>query len=350
VNERVLSARELNRALLARQLLLERSHLPLTGAIERVAGVQSQYAPSTYISLWTRLHEFRRDQLTKGLEQRRAVQATLMRVTIHVVSARDFPLLAAGLRKGRRDEWFRAHKGHAQGLDMEAVAARLRRHLAHGPRRASELTEFLRAEGFPPVAWSGAGLWLDMVRVPPSGTWQHRRADLYGLADDWVGPSTASEAEGLEHLVRRYLGGFGPASLKDIASWVGLPVTTIRPVVERLSLRPFRDERGGELLDLRRAPLPDPDTPAPVRFLPTWDATLLVHARRTQILPERYRSRVFNTNTPHSISTFLVDGAVAGSWRYENGSVRLELFGRLPRGARREMEAEAERLAVFHSE
>jgi hypothetical protein len=186
--------------------------------------------------------------------------------------------------------------------------------------------------------------------VPPSGTWEQRRADLYGLAEDWLGRWSATEAEGLEHLVRRYLGGFGPASAQDTASWAGLPVTTVRPALERLGVRRFRDEQGRELFDLRRAPLPHPDTPAPVRFLPTWDATLLVHARRTQILPERYRGMVFNTKTPHSVGTFLVDGAVAGSWRHERGRVRLEPFGRLDRQARRELDEEAERLAAFHAD
>lgn len=124
----------------------------------------------------------------------------------------------------------------------------------------------------------------------------------------------------------------------------------LRPVVERLQLRRFRDERGGELLDLPRAPLPGPDVPAPVRFLPTWDAMLLVHVRRTQILPEDYRSLVFNSKTPHSVSTFLVDGAVAGAWRYEGGRVRLEPFGPVPRPARRDLQDEAERLAAFHEE
>ena len=157
-----------------------------------------------------------------------------------------------------------------------------------------------------------------------------------------------TEAEGLEHLVRRYLGGFGPASPHDVASWAGLPVTTLRPVLEGLGLRRFHDGQGGELLDLPGAPLPDPETPAPARFLPTWDATLLVHARRTQVLPERYRSLVFQTRTPHSVPTFLVDGAVAGTWRHEQGRVRLEPFDRLPRPARRELDEEAERLAAFH--
>jgi hypothetical protein len=233
---------------------------------------------------------------------------------------------------------------------MKAAAARVRHHLRDGPRRQMELLGLLESEGFPRIAWSGAGLWVDMVRVPPSGTWDRRRADLYGLADQWLARSSATEAEGLTHLIRRYLGGFGPAQLSDVANWAGLPVATLRPVVGRLRLRRFRDEQGGELLDLPRAPLPDPDTPAPVRFLPPWDATLLVHARRTQILPEEYRNLVFSTKTPHSVPTFLVDGAVAGSWRYEKGRVHLEPFGRLPPAVRTELEDEAERLAAFHAD
>jgi hypothetical protein len=348
VTERVLSTRQLNRALLARQLLLERSNLSLTVALERVAGLQTQYAPSGYVSLWSRLRSFRRDALTTALERRRAVQGTLMRSTIHVVSARDYPLFAAGLRRSRQEWWSRVHH-QVDGLDMDRVAAILREHLADGPRRQGELTTLLRAEGIPPIAWSGAGLWVDLVRVPPSGTWEHRRADLYGLASDWLGPSRA-EAEGLEHLVRRYLRGFGPASVNDVASWAGLPVTTLRPVVRRLPLRRFRDEQGGQLLDVRAAALPDPETPAPVRFLPTWEAALLVHARRAQVLPEPYRPLVFDTKTPHSVPTFLVDGAVAGTWRYQGGGVKLEPFGRIPRAARRDLQDEADRLAAFHQE
>jgi len=348
--ERVLSTRELNRALLARQLLLERSSLPLTRAIERVGGLQTQYAPSAYVALWSRLRDFRREALTKALEQRRVVQATLMRVTIHMVSAADYPLFAEGIRKGRRQWWVGVQRHQVEGLDMGKVTALLRKALRDGPRRQSELLELIQAEGFPRIAWSGAGLWLDMIRVPPSGTWERRRADLYGLADGWLKPSTATEAQGQDHLVRRYLGGFGPASLGDIANWTGLRVTALRPVVERLRLRRFRDEEGGGLLDLPGAPLPDAETPAPARFLPTWDATLLAHARRTQILAEEYRPRVFNTKTPHSETTFLVDGAVAGTWRYEKGRIRLKPFGRIPGAARSELQDEAERLAEFHAE
>jgi Winged helix DNA-binding domain len=136
----------------------------------------------------------------------------------------------------------------------------------------------------------------------------------------------------------------------DIAGWAGLPVTTVSPVIERLGLRRFRDEQGRLLFDLPRAPLPGGDTAAPVRFLPTWDATLLANVRRTQILPEPYRPLVFNTKTPHSVATFLVNGAVAGTWRYEGARVRLEPFAPVPRTAKRELEAEASLLAAFHAD
>ncbi|MGH2752087.1 MAG: winged helix DNA-binding domain-containing protein [Actinomycetota bacterium] len=351
MTERALSTRELNRALLARQLLLKRARLPLTHALERLAGLQTQYAPSAYVGLWSRLQGFRRETLTRALEQRRAVQASLMRVTIHIVSARDYPVFAAGIREGNRKWWLSARRHQFEGLDMEAVAKLLRKHLAGGPRRQAELVRLIQDQGFPRMAWSGAGQWLDMVRVPPSGTWERRRADLYGLAEDWVGSmDQTTEAEGLEHLVSRYLRGFGPATLNDASSWTGLPVTTLRPAVERLTLRRFRDEQDRELLDVPRAPLPEAETPAPVRFLPTWDATLLVHARRTQILPERFRSLVFHTKTPHSVPTFLVDGAVAGTWRYEKDRVNLEPFEPLPRTVRRELEDEAAGLAELHAD
>jgi hypothetical protein len=349
VTERVLSTRELNRALLARQLLLERSPLPLVAALEQVAGLQTQYAPSAYIGLWSRLRDFRRDQLTTALEDRRAVQATLLRVTIHIVSAGDYPPLTEAIRSTRREWWTRATRRELEGVDMAAAATLVRERLVAGPARQPELTKLLVDRGFPTSVWTGVGLWVDLVRVPPSGTWERRRADLYGLADDWLGPWEVSEADGLEHLVRRYLAGFGPASLGDLGSWAGLPLTRLRPVLERVGTRRFRDEQRAELFDLPDAPLPDAETPAPPRFLSTWDANLLVHARRTQLLPERYRGRIFHVRNPHSSPTFLVDGAVAGTWRNEQGQVQLEPFEPLSRTTRRELEHEAERLAAFHA-
>ena len=142
--------------------------------------------------------------------------------------------------------------------------------------------------------------------------------------------------------MRRYLGGFGPASAKDVSSFCGWSVTATRRVLQRLELRRFRDESGGELFDLPGAPLPPADTPAPVRFLGQWDAVLLVHARRAQILPEEHRPVVFATTSPQSVPTFLVDGQVAGTWRHVDGAVRCEPFHELPRAAARELQEEAE--------
>src|SRR3989441_8703159 len=346
--ERILPTRELNRAWLARQFLLERSSLPLVQTIERIGGLQTQYAPSGYVGLWSRMRTFRRDALTAALEQRRVIQGTLLRGTIHMVSARDYWLLLTAVRMGRREWWRRVTRKGFGEVDVAAAVPLFREELATGPRRAYDLKALLARRGFPSIAWNGIGLWVDMIRVPPSGTWDQRKADLYALAETWVRPAAVTESAGLEHVVRRYLGAFGPATVREIADWAGIPHTTLIPVIDRLPLRRLRDEKGKWLIDLPRAPLPDAATPAPVRFLPTWDATLLVHARRTQTLPEQYRSLVFNTKTPHSVPTFLVDGAVAGTWRVEGGCIEVKPFEPLPRVARREVDQEAKRLEAFH--
>ena len=347
----VLGQRRLNRALLARQLLLERSELGLAEAVEQVGGLQTQYAPSGYIGLWSRLREFGRPMLTRALEERRLVQATIMRATIHTVSAADYWPLTIAVRRTRR-QWFeRVTRRDVASLDMGAAADAVRDELAGGPLKMSELESRLEKRGFPRQAAGWAGIYVDLVRVPPSGTWERRRADLYGLADDWLPEARGlGEEDGLEVVVRRYLGAFGPAPLADVANWAGLPPALLRPAVERLETVSFRDERGRELLDLPGLPLPADDTPAPVRFIATWDAMLLAHARRTGVLPEEYRNLVFNTRTPQSMPTFTVDGQVAGSWRYENGELQLRPFAGLAAAAKRDLEEEAHRLATFHSE
>lgn len=344
---RTLTTRQLNRALLARQFLLERTSLPMVTTIERIGGLQTQYAPSGYIGLWSRIRDFRRDALTEALDQRRVIQGTLLRSTIHMVSARDYWLFLAATRQSRQDWWQRATRHQISERDMEAAVRVFREQLANGPRRADELKAILAERGLPSFAFGGVAQWLDMVRVPPSGTWEKRRADIYGLAESWIRPAAHAESAGVEHVIRRYLGAFGPASIREIADWAGIPNPKLALVLEKMSLRYFRDEKGKELIDLPRAPLPDANTPAPVRFLPTWDATLLVHARRTQILPERYRPLVFNTRTPHSVPTFLIDGTVAGTWRVEGGRVELKPFEPIPKSARREVDDEAQRLAAF---
>jgi hypothetical protein len=341
---RTLTERELNRALLARQLLLARAELPITQAIERIGGLQTQYAPSGYIGLWSRLLGFEREDLTAALERRRVIQGTLMRATIHMVSARDYPLMAAGVRESRRTWWLQASRHQGRASVFDSAARRVHAILAEGPRRRTDIATQLRLDS---VTWNGVGLWLDLVRVPPSGTWDQRRADLYGLAEGRIGPQQVDKEDGLDLLVRRYLGAFGPASRKDIANWAGVSLPEVERALDRTKTRRFRDERGTELWDLPRGPLPDPATPAPVRFLPTWDAALLVHARRTQILPEAHRPKVFHTKTPHSIGTFLVDGQVAGTWKHDGGSVRPTPFEPLPRPIQRELRDEAERLTAF---
>lgn len=344
MTERTLTERELNRALLARQMLLERADLPLTRAVERMGYVQSQYAPSSYIGLWTRLATFERARLTRELERRTVVQGTLMRGTIHIVSARDYWLVAAGIREDSRAWWLRTRR-HVSEREIVAVADGVRELLADGPRRRKELMAEL---GVDSTTWNGVGGWVDLLRIPPSGTWERRSADIYGLAETWLEGSPAlARDDGVELLVRRYLGAFAPASRKDIASWAGITVNTLAPVLERMRLRRFRDEDGGELLDLPRAPLPGADVRAPVRFLPVWDATLLVHARRTRILPEDLRPKLFNTKTPHSFPCFLIDGQVAGTWKHHGGRVVVSPFEPLPRAARRDLDEEAQRLAAW---
>jgi hypothetical protein len=340
---RTLDARALNRALLARQLLLERADCPIPEAIERVGGLQTQYAPSGYVGLWTRLRDFARDDLTRALEDHSIVQATTLRMTIHMVSRAEFWRYVAGIRNPRR-AW--AIKVQPRGLDeaaMFARAERLRRALRDGPRTVKELDGLV--EGFVGLA----GLWVDLVRVPPGGTWERRRADRLGLAEDWVGPDDATEEEGLTHLVRAYLRGFGPAPLRDVAAWAGVPVGPIKAGAANLELVRSRDAAGKELLDLPDAPLPDADTRAPVRFLAHWDAALLVHARRTGILPEEHRPRVFTSKNPFSVGTVLVDGRVVAAWSLRDGAIVVDPYEPVSKRDRDSIEDERAALEAFHA-
>jgi hypothetical protein len=345
---RTLGERELNRALLARQLLLERSSASLPKVVERMGELQAQYAPSIYIGLWARMGKLEREQVDRALERRSVAQGTLMRATIHLVSKRDYWPIALGIRRSRREAWLKAsYRRDYSASQLTAAARKLRSRLSGGTMNRKEIHELLGADS---VVTNGVNMWLDLVRVPPSGTWERRRADLYALAEEWVGEAPAiDEADGIELLARRYLAAFGPASLAELANWAGLPPKRVQPVLGRMSVRRFAAEDGTELLDLPRAPLPDPETPAPARFLPTWDATLLVHARRTGILPEKHRPKIFSSKNPQSMPTFLVGGRVAGSWRYERGKVKLEPFERLDDAAKRELRVEADRLAELHS-
>lgn len=337
---RTLSRRALGRALLARQLLLERAELPIEETVEQVGGLQTQYAPSAYVGLWTRLAGFERVALTRALEARTVVQATLMRTTIHVVSRREFWRYALGVREARR-AWLL--RGDGDDAAHRAGADRLRDALAAGPRDVRDLDGL--AAGFV----GRVSLWVDVVRVPPSGTWERRRADRLALAEAWVGPPDATEAEGIAHLVRSYLRAFGPAPWRDISSWAGVPVAALKSAEAALTLVRHRDEAGRELLDLPGAPLPDPGTAAPVRFVAHWDALLLAHARRTGVLPEPYRRRVFSSTNPFSVGTYLVDGRVAGAWSVRERRIVLDPFEELRAADRRAVDAEREALEAFHA-
>jgi Winged helix DNA-binding domain len=343
---RTLTARELNRALLKRQMLLDPARVSLPKALERIAGIQAQYAPSMYIGLWSRVHGFERAALTRALERRTVVQGTLLRSTIHLVSARDYRPWADAIRAPRREHWLRVAPDAPRDPEMTALARELRAALGGGAMRRTEVEALIGKR-----ATQAINLWLPIVRAPPSGTWERRRADLYAAAEDWLGPAPEApgESAGRELLVRRYLAAFGPATRADVASWAGVKPSDLEPAFAAVELRRFRSERGEELLDLPRAPLPAAGTPAPVRFLPTWDATLLAHARRAGILPEEHRERVFHVKMPQSVPTFLVDGSVAGIWRYDAGAVELEPFVRLDRATTRALREEAARLAAFHA-
>ena len=338
---RILNLRELNRALLARQALLERVRAPLPRVVERMGGIQAQYAPSAYIGLWSRVDGFERGDLTRALERRTLVQGTLLRGTIHIVSRRDYWAWFEAIREPQR-EWLRRAWPAVAAVDVDDANARLREALANGPRKRDDLIAEVGKE-----RWQRAD--VAVLRVPPSGTWENRRAHLFALAEEWIGPNDVDVDAARELLVRRYLAAFGPATLADIRNWASLRTEDVHHALESIGPRRFRDERGKELFDLRRAPLPDPETPAPPRFVGTWDAMLLAHARRTGVLPEEYRPRIFHTKAPQSFNTFLLGGAVAGTWRHERGRIELKPFRRLTRSERRELEEEAARLTAFHA-
>ncbi|MGH8825607.1 MAG: winged helix DNA-binding domain-containing protein [Jiangellaceae bacterium] len=339
-----LTQRDLNRAVLARQGLLEPFDDPLPRVLERVGGIQAQYAPSMYVGLWSRMRSLERAELTRSLEDRTVVQGTLLRSTIHLASREDYWAFAVAIRELLREWFLRVRKGDPSAAELESAAKRIRSALADGPLRQTEIDGLVGRS-----AREGINTVLDLVRIPPSGTWERRRADLHADAENWIGPPDISAADARVLLVRRYLAGFGPATTAEIGNWAGLPVRAVTEALERVEHVTHEADGGAALVDVPGAPLPDADTPAPIRFLPTWDATLLVHARRARILPEEHRTKVFSIRNPQSVPTFLVDGAVAGSWRYADGRIELTEFDTLPRGVLRSVERAARDIAAFYA-
>ena len=345
----MLSARQINRAILRRQHLLQRADLDIPTTLQAVGGLQTQYAPSGYIGLWTRLFDFERASLTRDLEDRSVVQATLMRCTIHMIAADDFWPMCAGIRESRRQWWLRIAKSrHLPEISYDGLTGVLREAMVDGPAARIDIGAAMEHAGYAKPYWEAAGLWLDMVRVPPAGTWERRRADRYGLADQWIPQVEVSEAEGLRLLLTRYLQAFGPSALVDAAMWAGVPRARLEPVAAAMELVHYTDDRGAVLLDLPGIELADDDTPAPVRFLPTWDATLLAHCRRSGILSEEFRKAIFHTKIPQSVGTVLVEGSVAATWAWRNGHVEFDELASLTKRQRLEVTDEAERLTAFY--
>ena len=341
-DERVLTLRELNRALLARQLLLERRKLAVPKAIERLCAVQAQYSPSPYIGLWSRLHDFRKEQLTRALEQRQVVKASLFRVTLHIVSASDFPKFVAAWLAGARAAFRGMSPAEIDRIADRVHAAANKRALTH-----DELAELVPELG--QLKWRVRAL-APLVHEPPSGTWRfHGRPRLTAI-ERWLSRSMADPAEGAQHYVRRYLRAFGPASREDVVRFAGVRVRNVQPALDALEpLRRFRDEDGRVLLDLPRASLPDGDVPAPVRFLPKWDSSQLAYvpAARTRVLPEEFRPAVFKNNGD-LLPTVLVDGFVSAVWNIDkSGRLEVTPLRRLSRAERAHVDAEGERLLTF---
>jgi hypothetical protein len=313
----VLGIRALNRALLARQMLLRRHTLPAIDAIERLVGLQAQAPNPPYVGLWTRLTDFDPGELGALLTDRKAVRLALMRSTIHLVSARDClglrPLIQPVLDRELRGS---AHGRALAGLDLDEVAAAGRELIESQRITATALGELLHRQ-WPDRNPRSLGYAvrnrIPLVHLPPRGVWGKSGPVTVTTAESWLG-QPLDAAPSLDAMILRYLGAFGPASVQDIQTWSGLSrlrehVNALRP-----RLKVFRDEDGIELFDLPKAPRPDPDTPAPVRFLAEFDNALLSHANRRRIISDVHRRRIATSNgmIPGAV---LVDGFLRGTWR-----------------------------------
>jgi hypothetical protein len=349
----VLSPRALGRAALERQLLLRRARLTARQAIEHLAGMQSQAPNAPYVGLWTRLADFRPDDLAALMKDRTVVRAHLMRNTVHLVTARDF-LAVRALYQPVLARRF-ASTGFARnlaGVDLEAVLAQGRELLADGPRTRAELGRLLGPAwpGRDPISLAYAVTHLEpTVQVPPRGIWGATGPAAFTTADAWLGerPAPGPAQDGL---LLRYLAAYGPATVRDAQAWSGL--TRLGEVAERLRprLRAFRDEHGAELLDLPDAPRPDPDTPASPRFLPEYDNLLLSYADRARVNPGRRRVPL-PPGLGGTGGTVLVDGLWQATWRIARpgaaATLLIEPFARLTPAQAAEVAAEGARLLAF---
>jgi hypothetical protein len=343
---RVLTRRELNRATLARQLLLDRADVGAEDAIERLAGLQAQDVPPPYIALWSRLDGFAREQLTEPCLEGRVVRASLMRHTVHLVTARDYVRLHGAILPALRRSLRSGRGSRLDGIDVDAVVDAAREFVGERPRRWVEIQRHL-AELWPDrdpstLAYTARTL-LPMTRVTDGEAWAYSGNSPFALADPPPDP-----VDRVQELVRRYLAAFGPATPADATTWSGR--SGLKPVFEELrrELVTFRDEAGRELFDLPDAPRPPADTPAPPRLLPVYDNLLLSHEDRSRVIPEGYRERI-QIRVNQLLSAFLVDGLVAGVWTRDRktGAIDLKPFETLARAGRSALDEEAGRLEAF---
>ncbi|MFC5701638.1 winged helix DNA-binding domain-containing protein [Cohnella faecalis] len=312
----VLGTRALNRALLARQMLLRREKLPALDVIERLVGMQAQAPNAPYFGLWTRIEGFAQEELSRLIQDRKAVRIALMRSTLHLASAEDCLQLRPWVRAVQEKGLASTYGKRLAGIDADALAAAGREAVEAEPLTFSELGKSLqkRWPGRDPAALSAAiRTYVPLVQVPPRGLWGEGGQAAHTSAEAWLGQPLCAEPSA-ESIVLRYLSAYGPASVKDVQVWSGL--TRLGETIEKLrpQLAVFRDEAGRELFDVPDAPRPDADTDCPVRFLGEFDNILLSYEDRKRILPEEYKKRVFTENGIIR-SAILVDGFVSGLWR-----------------------------------
>ena len=346
----MLGRRALNRALLERQLLLRRRRVAVPQAVERLVGLQAQVPRDPYVALWSRLDRFRPQALAGPIAERRAVRMGLLRATLHLVTDRDALALRPILEPVmQRTLYGQSPFGRAlDGLDVDELKALATRLLVERPRTRAELIPFL-AERWPdhdPAQLSYATMYLlPLVQVTPRGIWGRSGRSAFTTVEQWLGRPLEAETTP-DELVLRYLAAFGPATPADARSWSGL--SGMREVLERLRprLRTFRDERGRELFDVPGAPLPDPETPAPVRFLPEYDNVQLGHDDRSRIVSPDLKGW-----TEVGWGSVLVDGFGAARWRAEldgdRATLWVEPFSKIARTDRAEISEEGERLLAF---
>jgi hypothetical protein len=351
-SNQVLGRRARNRALLERQLLLRRVRRPAAEVVEHLVGMQAQEPRDPYVGLWTRLEGFDPTELGDLVAGRQAVRSPLMRTTLHLVTARDCLTLAPLLRPVlERNFWTGSPFGRkVKGVDVDAVLAVGRALLDAQPRTTAQLRAEM-AERWPELDGTSLAYavhhLLPVVQVPPRGVWGQKGLATWATTEQWLGRPVDPDPS-IDQVVLRYLAAFGPASIMDVQTWSGL--TRLREVADRLRprLRTFRSEAGKELLDLPDAPRPDPDTPAPVRFLPQYDNVALSHADRGHIAGDAAAN--WPTDDLHW-SPLLVDGFGNGAWRItrerRSAALAVRLLGPVPAADRSAVEEEADRLLVF---